>query len=111
MPIQYELQIKPDLPGEVRTQGKDDAAEKILEMQDRGDLKGKSAREIAEEIDWSRSHVQAVLEEYFEPVGASEGTSIDHGSMDGGRRLTISIPDDVENERDYLRGYVDGMQH
>lgn len=106
MPVHGKLQIKPDLPDEVTTPGRDEAAEAILELQDEGRLEGMSAREISEEIDWSRSHVQAVLDNYFVQTGTNSATQTIEG---GERSLTITIPPDVESERDYLRGYVDGM--
>lgn len=57
---------------------------------------------------WSRQHITNTLRAYFEPANGTKVGELAETS-DGKRvQLDIVIPDGVEREEDYLRGYVDG---
>lgn len=103
------IERKDNVPDNVRTPGKDDAAEKIQRLIiDKGKWPMPYSH-IAEEIDWSRQHVKHTVQDYFEEVDTNNKEKTDGGTTtEKLRGKTLEIPEDVENVNDYLRGVIDG---
>lgn len=100
MPIQTEPTPKADLDTSVRTPDKDSAFKQLEQLRETEGLVGKSYKDLAEYTEYSRGHIQNVLNEYYNMSnGDTENrTEIDH--------IEITIPDGVDKES-YLRGWFD----
>jgi len=108
-----KLRRKRNIPSDVRTQGKDEAAnwiEKHVVEKDRWPMPKKT---MAEESGWSRQHISNVLDQYFDviepgeelkakPAGGSDSSSTD-------TVVTISVDElaDLKQEA-YREGFQDG---
>jgi hypothetical protein len=101
------IRRKDHIPTDVRTPGKDDAANIIDRVIEEGNWP-MPLSELAEQTEWSRSHLSNTLRDYYEAVGdeADENAAVHQNGRFG---LSIGVPDDVESRRSYIRGYVDGM--
>lgn len=82
------------------TEGKEQAAQIIQSKIDSGEWP-MPLNELADECDWSRSHLQNTLRDLFRRVDEPENHT-EH---------TIDVPDDIQNMSDYLRGYANGINH
>lgn len=104
------LRRKDDVSNDVRTPGKDEAAAYIEENVIEKDRWPMPITDIADECGWSPQHIRNTLEDYFQPVDESGGNG--KKSNRSNNRLTseIEIPGDVDNEADYLRGWVDCLK-
>lgn len=128
-----EIRRRDNIPESIRTPGKDDAALVIENLIANGKWP-MTPSDIAEESDWSRSHMRNVLDQYFERVPAGGGDTeefeiaaersgdetdsetvkkmdVDVRPSEGGgvtRTIEIEIPANVTNSIDYMRGYIDG---
>lgn len=98
----YErIRRKENVPESVQTQGKDQAAQIIQEKIDNGEWPV-PLTELADETEWSRSHYQNTIKDYFETV---DETPEPKPVMNG--ELTIPIPGDVDKDS-YVRGWIEG---
>ena len=93
------IRRKEHVPDSVRTEKKDEAADVIEE------LWPAPKTEIADVAGCSRTHIDNVLEDYFEEI-QHPGVRTSDGN--GRPEVRIEIPDDAE-EDSYLRGYFDGF--
>ena len=91
------IRRKTHIPEDVRTDGKDDAADIIQRVIDAGEWPVELT-ELADRTDWSRSHYRNTLRDYFEPVetDASDDTV-----------MKISVPEEMDRVS-YLQGWIDG---
>ena len=62
-----------------------------------------SPEEIAEQTDFSHGHVRNTLSSHFRFVDPDESKESDDFE-------TITIPSDVQNKADFLKGYTEAMQ-
>lgn len=102
------IKLKDNIPDDVRTPGKDDAAEYIQEEVLARGRWPMDYSEMAEESGWSRQHIRNVIKTHFVEVDKSAETDGNGNASLRGRTLTI--PDDVENVTDYLRGVQAGLE-
>lgn len=88
-----QLERKANIPEEDRTPDRDNAAEVIDEMWPA------ALSEIADEAGYSRQHIRNVISLYYVTV---ENEPDEHSQTP----KSITIPDDVENQEDYLLGWI-----
>jgi len=93
------IRRKAHIPDDVRTEGKDAAAEIIDRVIEAGEWPV-ALTELADSTEWSRSHYANTLADYYQPVDDSTDDPVD---TDG---LHITVPNDVD-KMSYLRGWMD----
>lgn len=121
-----------------RTPGKDEVAQYIVDNVLAEDRWPMNMTDLAEETGYSRQHCSNVLIEYFEgvseddieqgpastngnenQVGGQSTTGAQHEELpetiwveSGGKhqKVTIDVPNDVENRDSYIRGYLDAKR-
>lgn len=101
------IKRKDDIPEGVRTEKRDTTANVIDE------LWPTAKTEIAEEADVSRTHVDTVLEKYFEPINPNTQTSESISPPSEGS-LSIEIPPEAAESpvamRMYFKGVMQGVE-
>lgn len=113
---QGEPKRKENIPSDIRTPGKDEAADAIDEIIESGrwpmDIK-----DIADEAGWSRQHIANTLEGYYqtEHVESDNGnenavnsTKIRTSDKLAHDVVELDIPKDVTDPEDYVRGWFAG---
>lgn len=96
------IRLKDSIPNNVRTPGKDDAAEYIQsEVLDKGRWP-MDYSEMAEESGWSRQHLKNTIDAYFSEETAKNGDA----ELQANRfQIDVDVPADVDAES-YIRGYI-----
>lgn len=92
LPEKVDIERKTNIPEENRTPDRDKAA-KVID-----DMWPAKVQDIAEEAGYSPQHIRNTLELYYNTVEKDSG------------EITITIPSDVENPHDYLKGLTDAME-
>jgi len=88
-----QLELKDHIDDAIRTDGKDDCADKILKLDREGELEGMTKADIADVVGWSRSHVSNVINDYF----VEESHGLENGM-------------DASDTADYRSGFKDGFR-
>lgn len=104
-----EIRRKTNLDDDIRTPGKDDAADWIEENIIEEGTWPVNVTDIEDDAGYSRQHLTNVVKEYFEPGEAGEDTQESAESAKRGG-VTITVPDDVKDEESFLRGVAEGRR-
>lgn len=105
----HDIERKDHVPDDVRTKGKDEAADWIQENVIDEERWPMDMQDIAEEMGYSRQHVTNTIRDYFEV----EGAPIDLEISDGRAHIEFDVPpsDDPDTYvRGYLRGWLDASE-
>lgn len=94
LPEKVDIERKDHIPESDRTEDRDKAAKVIDEMWPA------KLQDIAEEAGYSPQHIRNVVSKYYRTI-EKDGSS---------GEITITIPSDVENPQDYLKGLTDAME-
>jgi len=109
------IELKDSIPSNVRTPGKDDAAEYIQEEVVEKGRWPMDLNKIAEEAGWSRQHIKNTIDDYFIVGNGGEDETkskvVETVSVpDEIARdvIYLEIPKDVTDPEDYVRGWFSG---
>lgn len=101
-----QIKRKANVPEHQRTEGKDEAADYILEQIIEENRWPMNLEDIAEETGWSRQHIANTIRDYYQPAHSDEeGGEVE--ISEGRARVEFDVPPDVDEES-YVRGYLSG---
>lgn len=106
--LPQQIEAKERIPESVRTTGKDEAADYIInEVLERGRWP-MPLTEIADESGWSRQHIRNTLTDYFQEATGEKTNGPELTPANDGRSITV--PESVENLGDFLAGVEAGYR-
>lgn len=107
-----EIERRPHVPDKHRTKGREEVADWIEEHAAH-EWSDWTHQEVAQEVDYSRQHVDNVVEHYFQPAGGSSDIEAlaDELGLGDVTRLQEALGADVSRELlIYRLGYRDGQR-
>lgn len=99
-----------DEPAGNQTAGKDEVADYIENEIIEEDRWPMDIIDIADEVDYSRQHTTNVIRQYFRPVDADCETSETEDTQETDGSVTITVPDDIDDEQSFWRGVAEARR-